>query len=341
MEAIKYKAVVRVDSEGKQVEVQEFDIPEPGPGQVLIRVESAPINPSDTIHLGGLYGDLKRIKAGPIRVGFEGAGQIVKLGEGSPEALLNSKCGFSSDVHSPTYIGSWGQYFIGEVKGICPFPEHVEYNVIASYAVNPLTVCGFVDVAQKNGHKAIIHGAAASALGKQLVRFAKTQDVKVINIVRRQEQADMLNEIGADVILDSSKDTFWDDLKNAIAEHQPTALFDPISGDLPSKILEAMPNKSTLYNYGALDAKPLRISPLALIMAQKTITGFWLGPWMATLTPDETKTTFGHVVGDLATGGKIFGTKVVKEYPLSGFGEAVAECGKVASQGKIIIKPQL
>ena len=80
--------------------------------------------------------------------------------------MNGKKVAFSQDVHSPDYTGTFAQYIVLPATGVVPMPDTVEYNDICAAFVNPLTVCGFIDVAKKNGHKAIIHAAAASSLGK-------------------------------------------------------------------------------------------------------------------------------------------------------------------------------
>ena len=99
----------------------------------------------------------------------------------------------------------------------------------------------------------LIHDAAASALGRMLNRFAQNQDITVINIVRRQEQVDILKELGATYILNSSDETFLPELQEIIDELKPKIYFSAIGGgDLPTKVLNMMPSQSTLYVYGAL-----------------------------------------------------------------------------------------
>ena len=90
----------------------------------------------------------------------------MKLGEGVDEKFLNAKVGFCDDPHGANYTGTYAQYNVMTTNRVFIFPDNLEYNQICSIFVNPVTVCGFVDVTQKEGHKAIIHAAAASALGK-------------------------------------------------------------------------------------------------------------------------------------------------------------------------------
>jgi NADPH:quinone reductase-like Zn-dependent oxidoreductase len=140
----KVRGVFRTDREGKSHGVQEFDKPTPGKGEVLIRVEAAPVNPSDRGLLKGLYGNPEK-QILPIKLGLEGSGQIEAIGEDVDEELLNKKVAYSSDCHSANHSGAWVQYALASAAMIIPFPDTAEYNDICSFFVNPLTVCGFVN----------------------------------------------------------------------------------------------------------------------------------------------------------------------------------------------------
>lgn len=198
-----------------------------------------------------------------------------------------------------------------------------------------------INLAKKNGHKAIVHGAACSALGKMVARYAKQVDFPVINIVRRQEQADILKELGAEHILDSSSDTFDDDLSKLCKELEANAYFDPISGAFLTRVLTKMPAKSTAYVYGALSGEPITMSPIDVIFYQKSVTYLYLATWFMEASKEEQGEVIGEVVKDLSTGGKIFGTKIHKTFSLDKIAEACEEATKTATQGKVVINPQL
>lgn len=202
-----------------------------------------------------------------------------------------------------------------------------------------MTVVGFVDVAKAKDHKAIVHSAACSSLGKMLVKYCKQEGVTLINIVRRDEQVKTLESIGAEYILNSSSETFEADLKELTHKLEASAYFDPICGTFTATVMRNMPAKSVAYVYGCLTGQDASMSAIDFIFYQKTLSSFWLGPFLGSKTADEKKAIFGAVITDLATGGKIFGSDVVKTYPLEEFQTALDECNKVASEGKVLIKP--
>ena len=198
-----------------------------------------------------------------------------------------------------------------------------------------------IGTAKKNGHKAIVHGAAASALGKMLVKYSKKMDLPLINIVRSEEQVKTLQNLGAEHILNSTSDSFDADLKAISKELEATAYFDPIAGDLTKQVLVGMPPKSTAYVYGGLSGKPITIDVLTLIFYQKTVSYLYLDVWFKDASPEDIKNAITEVATDLATGGKIFGTKIFETYPITKLEEAIDSSNKNASKGKVIFNPQL
>ena len=117
-------------------------------------------------------------------------------------------------------------------------PEDVDLDVVCGYFGNPVTVCGFIDIYQKGGHKAMIHDAACSALGKMLVKFTKTLSIPLINIVRRDEQAKILEALGAEYILNSTSETFTADLTELAKKLEATVFFDAVAGDITGQVLD-------------------------------------------------------------------------------------------------------
>jgi NADPH:quinone reductase-like Zn-dependent oxidoreductase len=200
--ATKVKGVMRNDRAGKSHGVQEFDKPTPGKGMVLIRVEAAPINPSDTGLLAGFYGNADK-QVLPIRIGSEGSGEIEQVGEGVPEALLNKRVAYSTDCHDPHHSGSWVQYAVVSAAMVIPFPDGTNFNDICSFFVNPLTACGFMHTMQTGGHTVAVLTGASSNLVKQVIRLAKKiGGITLINIVRKDEQVKNLkDDYGAEIVL--------------------------------------------------------------------------------------------------------------------------------------------
>ena len=145
------------------------------------------------------------------------------------------------------YQGTWRQYLILKKSDATVLPDDVDLDVVSGSFVNPVTVCGFIDLYQKGGHKAIIHDAACSALGKILVKYAQKLSIPLINIVRRPEQVQILEALGAEYIVNSSSETFKEDLTALVQKLNATIFFDAIGGEITGQVLDWMPIKSTVH----------------------------------------------------------------------------------------------
>lgn len=279
-----------------QLSLAKVELPEPGPDQVLVKVEATPINPSD---LGLLLGpaDLKTATASgsgegitvtakvpaatlpflatrldeSMPVGNEGAGTVVKAGSSDAAQALKGK--------TVSMIGGamYAQYRLLKAADCQPLPAGTTAAEGASWFVNPLTALGMTETMKREGHKALVHTAAASNLGQMLNKICNEDGIGLVNIVRSPAQAKLLKDIGAKHVVDSSAASFTDDLTQALVETGATIAFDAIGGGkLVSQILTCMEiaiNKTaTTYNrygssvhkqvyvYGSLDTSPVELT---------------------------------------------------------------------------------
>jgi NADPH:quinone reductase-like Zn-dependent oxidoreductase len=311
--------------------------PEPTADEVVVRVEATPINPSD---LGLLTGaaDMTTANASgtsehpvitakvpeagmkamagrldeSMAVGNEGAGVVIKTGTSDAAKALMGR--------TVAMIGGamYTQYRCLKVNECLPLPAGTTPAEGASCFVNPLTALGMTETMRREGHKALVHTAAASNLGQMLNRICLKDGIPLVNIVRSTEQADILRKIGAKHVVDSSSPGFIDDLTAALTESGATLAFDAIGGGrLAGQILtcmEAAINKNAkvysrygsnvhkqIYIYGSLDPRPVELNR-AFGMAWG-VGGWLLFPFLMKIGPvdgnrlrervvDELKTTF-------------------------------------------------
>ncbi|AVT76977.1 NADH oxidase [Rhodopseudomonas palustris] len=279
-----------------EVSLLPVSIPEPGPDEVVVRVEATPINPSD---LGLLFGaaDMSTAKASgtadapvitakvpeaamkamaarldeSMPVGNEGAGTVIKAGRSDAAQALLGK--------TVAMIGGamYAQYRLIKAADCLKLTDGTTAAEGASCFVNPLTALGMTETMKREGHKALVHTAAASNLGQMLNRICLKDGIDLVNIVRSEAQAKLLRDIGAKYVVDSTAPTFLDDLTDALVKTGATIAFDAIGGGrLAGQILscmEAAIGKTAtgpysrygsnvmkqVYIYGSLDTKPTEI----------------------------------------------------------------------------------
>ncbi|NDJ54923.1 MAG: zinc-binding dehydrogenase [Chloroflexi bacterium] len=271
MRVVRLKSYQGIDA----LEVVEVPTPKPGPGEVLIKVLAAPVNPSDLMFIREQYGFVKPLPAG---VGFEGCGEVVASGPGLPGQLyVGRRVVFGSQGD----WGSWGEYVVTSAQIVIPIARRFEVEQAAMFVVNPMTAWGMVEIAGKEGHRALIQNAAASALGKMILALCNDLNLPLINIVRRQEQIDLLQSLGAEHVLNSTHPDFDNQLKAKAHDLRATLALDAVSGTLTARTLSAMPNGSHLILYGSLSNEAVTADPRDILFWGKRISGFILNDWMA------------------------------------------------------------
>jgi NADPH:quinone reductase len=250
------------------------------PGQVLVRIAAAPINPSDLMFVRGLYGIKKDLPTVP---GFEGSGTVVAAGAGALGRLLLGRR--VACVASPSGDGTWAEYMVTAASLCIPLAAGISLEQGASLIVNPVTAWALVDQARRERHAAVVQTAAASQLGHMVIRLAQRYGLPLINVVRRAEQVAALQQLGARHVLNSSEPDFADRLAELCAGLKATLAFDAVAGDLTGQVLGAMPASGHVIVYGALSEAGCTIHPGDLIFGRKRVSGFWLSDWMGSQKP--------------------------------------------------------
>ncbi|MFT4635347.1 MAG: NADPH:quinone reductase-like Zn-dependent oxidoreductase [Arenicella sp.] len=325
-----------ISSEGQlEFSLRQSEVAKPKPHEVVVRVEAAPINPSDMWPMFGPanlakatleYNDENKVLSAPLYpgmasrvgsrldqvlpVGNEGAGTVVAAGDSeAAQALMGKTVAILSGA-------SYAEYCCVPVQACMAHNEGTTAAQAASSFVNPLTALGMVDTMRMEGHSALVHTAAASGLGQMLNKICIAEDVPLVNIVRSQEQVDILTKIGAKHVCNSSSDSFKKELLAAIDETGATLAFDAIGGgDLVSDILTAMervgskdavgfntygsPSNKQVYIYGGLD-----FSPTVLNRAYGMswgIGGFLLMQFLGKVTPQRVAELHKRVAHEIDT----------------------------------------
>lgn len=263
------------DGRPESLALAERPVPRPGPGEVLVRISASPVNPSDLMFVRGLYGLTKDL---PVVPGFEASGKVVAAGDGlAAKALLGRRVACGAPERGD---GTWAEYMVASANMCFPLLPHVGDEEGAMMIVNPLTAWALLGLAVSGGHKAAAQTAAASALGKMLVRLARRRDYPLVSIVRRAEQAEALRAEGAEHVLDTSEPDYDAQAARLFRRLGVTVAFDAIAGASSGALAAAMPRGGKVVVYGGLSEQPCAIAPGELIFGGKTLEGFWLSSWI-------------------------------------------------------------
>lgn len=322
-----------IDEDGiLTISLEEVVVSEPADDEIVVRVEAAPINPSDQ---GLLFGpaDISTVKeivpgsnvtlalpanslpfvkgrlGEALTVGFEGAGTVVLAGSKVKE-FEGRRVGMIGGSMYADYRRIRAQEAI-------LLPDYATSKDGAAMFVNPLTALGFVETAMIEGHEAIVHTAAASNLGRMLQKICLADGIPLVNIVRTEAQERILRDIGATYVLNSQNADFVDKLNDAVEQTRATIAFDAIGGGtLGSDIMQSMERAAArnmpgyhrygsntlkqLYIYGALDLSSTVLNRLAFGFSW-SVSGWLLFPFLERVGPQVANRLRKRVVDELTT----------------------------------------
>jgi NADPH2:quinone reductase len=369
--ALQLRSLVRSSGE-LELTLAMVPIPRPAADEVLVRIEATPINPSD---LGLLFGaaDMSsatysgsstrpvvtahisepsmKFMAGRVDeslpVGNEGAGVVVEAGSSAAAQALLGK--------TVALLGGamYAQYRCINAEQCLVLPAGTSAAEGASAFINPLTALGMVETMRREGHTALAHTAAASNLGQMLNRLCLQDHINLVNIVRKQEQVELLRSQGATYVCNASAATFTQDLVDAFVATGATIAFDATGGgQLAGQILTGMEtalNKTTkavgrygstthkqIYIYGRLDPSP---TELAGNFGMAWGMGGWLiFPYLQSIGPAAAQALRARVAAQLKT---TFASHYARTVSLAEAlqPEAIAVYGRRATNEKYLINP--
>lgn len=369
--ALELRSLVKASGE-LELSLAPVPVPTPAENEVLVRIEASPINPSD---IGLLFGAadmssavFSRNASGPVvtapipergmksmaarldqslPVGNEGAGTVVAAGASpAAQALMGKTVAVLAGA-------MYAQYRCVPADQCLPLPPGATAAQGASAFVNPLTALGMVETMRNEGHKALVHTAAASNLGQMLNRICIKDGIGLVNIVRSQQQAELLKGIGARYVVDSTADNFMQELTDALVATGATIAFDAIGGGrLAGQILsgmEAAANRTAkeysrygsttfkqVYIYGGLDTRPTEI--VRDFGMTWSMGGWLLFPFLQKAGPEVAARLKQRVAAELTT---TFASHYTKEVSLSEAlgADAVAAYGRRSTGEKYLINP--
>ncbi len=320
---------IRQYQAGGALKIEQVPIPRPGPGELLIKMDAAPVNPSDLALLAGGYMD----RSYPFTPGLEGSGTVVAAGSGLFPRLRFGKRVACSPQHAGD--GTWASFMLTSAMNVAPLPKNISSEQGSMMLVNPMTAMAFMQIAREEKHQAIINNAAASSLGKMLNRLAISQGIPLINIVRNEDQLDTLKSMGATLVLNSSSESFKEELKALAEDLGATLILDAVTGSQSSVLLDAAPKGSTLLVYARLSGEAILANAGTIMKGEKNISGFLLGNWLQTKSL-LFKLNFISKVKKALSGD--LSSHINRTYPLENAGEAIAYYREHMSEGKILLK---
>ena len=263
------------------LEVKEVPKPSPKPGEVLIKVEAGGLTPADDMLMRDVYFEQRQK---PYVAGYMGLGTVVSSGGGFMGRMNKGKRVFFSPGMERG--GTWAEYAIADAMMIAPIGDLAPQEGVGM--ANSLTAIGLFDTAHSLGAKAVIMNAAAGSLGRYMNVLSLQLGVPLINIIRSDQQKEILSKLGAKYILNQNDPNFDQKLGELANQLGATFAVDSVAAEAPRQIMRVMPPKSTIVSIGSLSGEDVKLDPLQDLMRYEQNYGvFVVSRWL------ETKNLFG------------------------------------------------
>jgi len=305
----------------------EYPLPQPGPGQVRVKLVMSPIHNHDLMTIAGRYGYKPPM---PYVPGTEALGVIEALGEGVTNLKVGQRVAGGAS-------SAWAEYYLVEAARAVPVPDSIGDETASQMISMPLSAKMILHVMGAKAGDWVIQNAANGAVGKMVSEFAADHGINVVSLVRRAAGVEELGRIGITNVV-ATDSVNWQDKVRELSKGASIRFgIDSIGGAGSDEIFSTMGEGSTLYSFGALTGKPLQISAANLLFKQARVEGFWLGKLLQTTPPELVGKLIGEIVTKAASGKLTL--DVGGRYSLADAGKAAAASDVPGRAGKIVLVP--
>lgn len=303
-------------------------LPDLKPGQALLKILAAPINPADFGRIGGTYGELADL---PATAGLEGVAEILTIAENDSSFSIGQK------VFVPSRLGSWQSHAIANCSELFPAPEKLPVEQAAMGWINPATAWQLMHVfAKLQAGDILVQNAATSAVGKLVIQFARHLGIRTLNLVRDRDAAPQLEALGADLVLVDDRDTAKAALAYTQGRKAKLAL-NSVGGSSSLGMCKLLADGSPLVTFGAMNRDPAPFPTRYLIFNDIQLRGFWISRWYQE-TPRNEILALHNEVFSFMENTKIE-VDVAATYPIADWQAALAHSQKAGKTGKVLFQP--
>jgi NADPH:quinone reductase-like Zn-dependent oxidoreductase len=315
------------------LKLRDVPLPEPGPGQVRVRMSACPINPSDLLVVRGKYGRLPALPASP---GFEGVGVVDAVGPGWLRRLRGLSPGRRVAVLNGAG-GNWQEYVVLPARQLVPLAKDIPDEQAASFFVNPATALAMTQSVLRVPRGAwLLQTAAGSALGRMIIRLGRHMGLRTINVVRRRDQAEELSRLGVDAVIATSHESVEERVKQFTDGAGVAFALDAVGGATGLDVVKALGHGGRMLVYGTLADEPIALDPRLLMVGQKRIEGFWLSEWVKQQHPLKMLKLFSMIQRLMRVG--ILTSEVGGWFPMEQIHHAVSLAEAPGRQGKLLLR---
>lgn len=299
----------------------------PGPGEVMVEMLAAPINPADINVLEGRYGRLPTLPAIP---GIEGVGVVAGLGEGVRDLTIGRW------VKMPPGIGTWREALVIKADECIALPDGMDVEQAAMISVNPPTAWrmmeDFVDLAPGDW---VLQNAANSGVGRCVIAIARRRGLKTLNVVRRAELVEELKGLGADAVV-LENEPYFKDIAAITGGPRPRLALNAVGGESAGRLLRCLAPGGTMVTYGGMSKQSFGVTAAQMIFSDLRLRGFWVTRWMREV-PRERVVDLYSKIGPLVKDGTLR-VAVDSTFPIEKAADAIRRASEGGRSGKVLFR---
>ncbi|HEX4204505.1 MAG TPA: zinc-dependent alcohol dehydrogenase family protein [Ktedonobacteraceae bacterium] len=313
--------------------VQECLLPEPGKGEVRVRVLASPVNPSDLLFVRGLETAIQ--PQFPSPVGFEGVGMVDALGPQVQRPAPGQRVAFFNEK-----VGNWADYAVVPAHALLAVPDDLPDEQAACFIINPATAMLMLrHVLTIPAGEWLLQSAASSELGRMIIRLAKHDSIRTINVVRRREAAAELQRLGADAVIVSTEGPIDEQVRRIVGPQGVKYAIDPVVGETGTQMYQALGEEGRMLVYGSLTGEPIRVGadPRFILAGRRILEVFFFGYWFPRLDETAQRRLVQEIVTLMREG--ILVTSAARPFSLDEIGAAVKQAEAPGRQGKVLLVP--
>ncbi|PRA83068.1 zinc-binding dehydrogenase [Microbacterium sp. MYb66] len=307
--------------------IEDRPLPDPGEGQVRLRVVLSPIHNHDLWTVRGTYGFKPEL---PAPSGTEAVGVVDELGAGVEHLAVGQR------VATGGTFGAWAEYIVTDAAGLVPVPDALPDETAAQLVSMPFSTITLLDFLGVGEGAWIVQNAANGAVGRMLAQLGNARGVNVVGLVRRTAGVEELREQGIDNVVATDQDD-WQDQVAALTGGAPiVAGVDSVGGPAAGQVLSLLSEGGTLVAFGAMDSPTMEIASSDVIFKQATVRGFWGSKVIPQLDSATRGSLFGELFQRLSDG--TLTLPVAGVFDADDIRAAVQASGTPGRVGKVLLR---
>lgn len=308
--------------------IEDVATPEPGPGEVRIRLSMSAVHNHDLLTVAGVYGFKPEL---PARAGTEAVGVVEAVGDGVDHLAPGQR------VVTGGTFGVWAEQFIAKAATVVPVPDTLPDEAAAQLVAMPLSALSLLDSLDLREGDWMIQNAANGAVGRLVAQLAAARGINVVGLVRRSAGVDELSSQGIGRIVATDTEG-WQDRVSQITDGAPLRVgLDSVGGAASGDVLGQIAEGGTLVVFGAMASPKVELASGDIIFKQTTVRGFWGSQVFSAMSAEDSSRLFGELFARLEDGTITLTAEAT--YPLAQVAEAARHNGQAGRTGKVLLTP--